>query len=126
MSNELLTLVDIFLQFYSANKHKSELNQITDFILSHALSARGFNNYRNQEESGESFFINEVLVKSKTKLCIDIGANIGEYSLALLKSTEAKVIAFEPLPTAFEILKKYTQEFSNRMVIPPIDQRPQK
>ena len=60
MSNELQTLVDNFLQFYAANKHKSDLNQITDFILSHALSVRGFNNFRNQEESGELFFINEV------------------------------------------------------------------
>ena len=115
MSNELQTLVDNFLQFYSANKHKSELNQISDFILSHALSARGYNNYRNQEESGESFFINEVLAKSKPKLCIDIGANNGEYSLTLLKSTETQVIAFEPLPTAFEILKKNSEEFSNRI-----------
>ncbi len=115
MSNELQTLVDNFLQFYAANKHKSELNQITDFILSHALSARGFNNFRNQEESGEFFFINEVLAKSKPKLCIDIGANGGEYSLSLLKSTEAQVIAFEPLPTAFEILKENTQQFSNRI-----------
>ena len=115
MSNELQTLVDNFLQFYSTNKHKSELNQISDFILSHALSARGYNNYRNQEESGESFFINEVLAKSKPKLCIDIGANNGEYSLTLLKSTETQVIAFEPLPTAFEILKKNSEEFSNRI-----------
>jgi len=83
--------------------------------LSHALSARGFNNYRNQEESGELFFINEVLAKSKPKLCIDIGANSGEYSLSLLKSTEAQVIAFEPLPTVFEILRENSKEFTNRI-----------
>ena len=115
MSNELQTVVDNFLQFYAANKHKSELNQITDFLLTHALSARGFNNYRNQEESGELFFINEVLVKSKPKLCIDVGANIGEYSLSLLKSTEAKVIAFEPLPAAFDLLKENSREFLHRI-----------
>ena len=63
MSNELQKIVDDFLQFYGANKHKRELSKLTDFILSHALSARGFNNFRNQEESGELFFINEILAK---------------------------------------------------------------
>jgi len=115
MSNQLQTLVDNFLQFYSGNKHKSELTQITDFLLSHALSARGYNNFRNHEESGELFFITEVLAQSKPKLCIDVGANNGEYSLALLKSTEAHVIAFEPLPTAFEILTQNSREYSNRI-----------
>jgi len=46
MSNQLQTLVDDFLKFYAENKHKSELNQITDFLLVNALSARGYNNYR--------------------------------------------------------------------------------
>lgn len=115
MSNQIQTIVDNFLQFYSANKYKSELNQITDFILSHALSSRGYNNFRNQEESGEYFFINEILAKSEPKLCIDVGANNGDYSLTLLNSTQAQVIAFEPLPTVFEILKNNSKEFSNRI-----------
>jgi FkbM family methyltransferase len=115
MSNELQTLVDNFLHFYTANKHKSELNQITNFILTHALSARGYNNYQNQIESGELFFINEVLAKTQPKLCIDVGANKGEYSLTLLNSTEAHVIAFEPLSDTFEILKNNLREFSNRI-----------
>ena len=59
--SELQNLVDNFLKFYSENKYHKELNQITDFLLSHALSARGYNNFRNNEESGESFFIKEIL-----------------------------------------------------------------
>lgn len=106
MNNQIQTIIDNFLQFYVANKHKSELNQITDFILSHALSSRGYNNFRNQEESGEYFFINEILAKSEPKLCIDVGANNGDYSLTLLKFTQAQVIAFEPLPSVFKILEK--------------------
>ena len=114
MSSELQKLVDNFLQFYSANKHKSELNQISDFILSHALSARGYNNYRNQEESGELFFISEILAKQKPRLCIDVGANNGGYSLTLLKLTQARVIACEPLPAAFKKIKgKLTRIFKS-------------
>jgi hypothetical protein len=77
MSQQLQTLVNDFCKFYAQNKHNNELNQVTEFLLSHALSARGYNNYHNKEESGESFFINEILAKSQPKLCIDIGANIG-------------------------------------------------
>jgi FkbM family methyltransferase len=115
MSNQIQTLVDNFLQFYSTNKHSSELNQITDFILSQALSARGYNNYRNQEESGELFFITEILSKTRPKLCIDVGANVGDYSLSILRSTTAQVIAFEPLPATFEILRQKSQEFTPRI-----------
>jgi FkbM family methyltransferase len=115
MSNELQTLVNEFLRFYAENKHKSELNEITDFLLSHALSAKGYNNYRNNEESGELFFIKEILTKVQPKLCVDIGANNGDYSLEILKSTNAQVIAFEPLPTAFDLLKKNLLEFATRI-----------
>ena len=58
---DLQNMVDNFLKFYSENKHHKELNQITEFLLSHALSARGYNNYRNNQESGESYFIKEIL-----------------------------------------------------------------
>lgn len=55
------------------------------------------------------------MAKSEPKLCIDVGANNGDYSLTLLNSTQAQVIAFEPLPTVFEILKNNSKEFSNRI-----------
>lgn len=117
MSNQLQTLVDDFLKFYAENKHKSELNQITDFLLANALSARGYNNYRNHEESGEFFFINEILARTQPRLCIDVGANNGNYSIELLKSTTSKVIAFEPLPVAFDILKQNSLPFFDRITI---------
>lgn len=77
-------MVNVFLKFYLENKHHKELNQITEFLLSHALSARGYNNYRNNQESGELFFIKEILAKSNPELCIDVGANIGEYTKEIL------------------------------------------
>ena len=57
-------------------------------------------------ESGEKFFIKKILAPSQPKLCIDIGANIGNYTLELLKLTNAKVISFEPLPITFDKLKE--------------------
>jgi hypothetical protein len=84
-TSELQNMVENFLKFYSENKHHKELNQITEFLLSHALSARGYNNYRNNHESGESYFIEEILGKTNPKLCIDVGANIGSYKKKFLK-----------------------------------------
>lgn len=115
MIDKLQILIDKFLYFYSANKHRSELNPFTDHLLSHALSARGYNNFRNPIESGEQFFINVILAESKPKLCIDVGANKGDYSLAILKATDAQVIAFEPLPSSFESLRHNLSEFLERV-----------
>ena len=41
---------------------------------------------------------------------LDIGANIGNYTLELLKLTNAKVISFEPLPITFDKLKEKIRE----------------
>jgi FkbM family methyltransferase len=113
--SDLQNMVNVFLKFYSENKHHKELNQITEFLLSHALSARGYNNYRNNQESGERFFVREILAKSNPELCIDVGANIGEYTKEILEHTKSRVIAFEPVPTTFEKLRKETLLYSDRI-----------
>lgn len=42
---------------------------------------------------------------------VDIGANVGYFSLYMLsKNKGSKVIAFEPLPANYELLKKYKEE----------------
>ena len=114
-TSDLQNMVNNFLKFYSENKHRNELNQITDFLLSHSLSARGYNNYRNNQESGESYFIKEILAKSNPKLCIDVGANIGEYTKEIVENTNSRVIAFEPVPATFENLRKETELYINRI-----------
>jgi FkbM family methyltransferase len=116
-TSELQNMVENFLKFYSENKHHKELNQITEFLLSHALSARGYNNYRNNHESGESYFIEEILGKTNPKLCIDVGANIGSYTKEILEKTDSKVIAFEPVPTTFEKLRKETEMYFDRITL---------
>jgi len=113
--SDLQSLVDNFLKFYSENKHHKELNGITEYLLSHALSARGYNNFRNNQESGESYFIKEILAKTNPKLCIDVGANIGEYTKEILENTNSRVISFEPVPATFEKLRKETESYIDRI-----------
>jgi FkbM family methyltransferase len=64
--------------------------------------------------SGEAKFI-ELLSKTKPALCVDIGANIGNYSKALIAATDATIFAFEPLPGAFFELDMLRQEHSGRI-----------
>jgi FkbM family methyltransferase len=117
MSGNLHESINTFLSFYAANKHLAELDEITNFLFSNVLSAKGYNNFRNAQESGESYFIYDVLKKSDIKVCIDIGANIGGYSRLILDATGADVIAFEPLPDVYKTLKSNLINFSPRITL---------
>lgn len=83
-------------------------------VLDFALLASGFNSHFDFGASGEAFFIKQ-LAKRQPKLCLDIGANSGQYSRALLELTNAHVIAFEPLPSTFSKLQALEQGFPGRL-----------
>lgn len=114
---DIQQLIQAFLSFYSTNKFNPELSQLTDFLLAQALSARGYNNYRSKDESGETFFIRNILAPTTPSLCIDIGANVGDYTCELLRTTNAKVISFEPLPESFKSMQERVLPFSERVVL---------
>ncbi len=93
------------------------LSKINNNLLNVALRARGYNNYRNDNESGEEFFISKVLAPSSPRVCVDVGANVGRYTRKLLKNTQATVISFEPLPQAFAQLETATRDFGTRSIV---------
>lgn len=94
---------------------RKNMQPINDAILSLSLDAKGFKNYGNFKKTGESNFID--LIKNEINLSLDIGANIGRYTKLLLEKTNSKVVSFEPLPEAFNELKKIELEFSNRLKV---------
>lgn len=57
-----------------------------------------------------------MLGPSDPKVCIDIGAHEGDYSLRLLRQTRSRVISFEPLPTAFQTLQQRLRPFGVRAI----------
>lgn len=85
-------------------------------ILNNALRAYGYNNYENHKESGEDYFITKILPIFDPKICVDIGANVGNYSKILLERTGAKVYAFEPLAAPFASLLKLAEQYPDRFV----------
>lgn len=51
------------------------------------------------------------LLKSPIKTIIDVGANVGYFSLFMLsQNAKSKVLAFEPIPKNFELLNQYKLE----------------
>lgn len=108
----LNTIENLYARLFS----RRYLQRINNQLLNMCLRARGYNNYRNNRESGESFFIECILAPKNPKICFDIGANIGNYSRELLEKTNAIVYAFEPLSSAYTILVTALSEYRERLV----------
>ena len=68
------------LDFFFARKilYKTNLNFLKLFIR-----FLGYNNHKDLISSGEVYFL-QMVCSEKPKLCIDIGANVGNYSKYLL------------------------------------------
>ena len=76
----------------------------------------GYNNHKNIGSSGEKNFLNHVC-KTKPTICLDIGANVGNYSQYILENSLSKVIAFEPIPKSFNKLKILKKNYKGRFFI---------
>jgi FkbM family methyltransferase len=69
------------------------------------LHGLGFDNRHQFSSTGEARFVKRVLARTNTRTCIDIGANVGNYSADLAKYLPGPVFAIEPLSSSFEKLK---------------------
>lgn len=81
-----------------------------------SIKALGYNNYGSHTSTGEINLIKIINKKYRPKVCVDIGANIGNYSKALIKYTNAKIIAFEPNKFAYKELKKIQKVYNKRLI----------
>ena len=110
LRNRIIKLFDsILILIFRKFLFRSQLR-----LLSIILRAQGFNNFQNSLESGEKFFIEEILAHANPKICIDIGANQGDYSSELLAKTNSRVIAFEPLLVEYSRLVSRLSVYGNR------------
>lgn len=111
LSDLLVLLISKIYPRLVQGKRGQALNTL---ILQTALKCRGYNNWGDLRTSGESWFISR-LSKTNPVLCIDVGANLGNYSRALLESTQSTIFAFEPLPEASRTLSALAQTSSGRI-----------
>ena len=87
-----------------------------------AYNRIGILNWENDDLSGETFFVKEILLKqldqNKNLIFFDIGANVGSYTEKLLTAfKKADVHAFEPLPSCFTKLQNLKKSNSERLII---------
>ena len=109
---KLYKIISFFYTFVFGRKNMQFLN---DVLFSLTLNAKGYKNFGNFEKTGEKKFINRI--NKELLFCLDIGANIGEYTNLILSETKAKIISFEPLPKAFEDLKIIEKNNAERLKV---------
>jgi FkbM family methyltransferase len=85
--------------------------------LHHAsLRGLGILNYKNDLASGERRFIGKALSLSETPTVLDVGANNGDFSSAVMNANKnARVFAFEPHPETYKRLS--SRMFSAKNVL---------
>jgi FkbM family methyltransferase len=72
------------------------------------LSGLGILNYENLRVSGEEHFMRSILPLPRHSVVVDVGANTGDYSLALSRlAPDIDVYAFEPHPVTYNTLKRH-------------------
>lgn len=103
------------MRAYAKYFSQGVLSRANQGLLGLTLHAEGYNNYQDFQVSGEAFFIEKILVPTSPKVCIDIGANRGDYSKHLLQQTSATVHAFEPHPVSFGELQQLQAEHADRL-----------
>ena len=79
-------------------------------LLDCATHGLGVGNWEDENWSGEANFLKKLLIKyvrTDTPVFIDIGANVGDYSLWLRRQyPNSKILAFEPNPKTFAKLRQ--------------------
>ncbi len=108
-------IYDLIAKIYIFIFGRRIMQKINGAIFLLTLKAKGYTNYGNHKYSGEYNFIK--LVRQDLDICIDVGANVGSYTKEILESTDAKVIAIEPLSGAFKKLNNLKDKFKDRLEI---------
>lgn len=86
--------------------------RFNNLIYSLSLNFIGVLNYKNFYETGENFVLHllKEYFKNKRPVIMDIGSNVGDYSLLMLGCIpDSKIICFEPNPKTFDTLDRRIQ-----------------
>lgn len=100
--------------FWQRYGSKHCFRKFNEFLFDCAVHGLGVGNHDNTGLSGELHFINKILprlVSEKKPVFIDVGSNVGGYSLALLdRFPEGRILACEPNPKVFAKLGERVAE----------------
>jgi len=91
--------------------------RILSFFFYTYLNAYGYNPPHGMRESGELITIGLLGTSTGQGLAVDCGANVGDYTLAILRDTDLKVVCIEPGIEALSELKSLTKDYADRVQI---------
>lgn len=95
--------------FFFAKKVFFRFNKLLYYF---SLRGLGVLNYENDKVSGEDFFLKKMFLENKNMTVIDVGANIGNYSMKIMRiEPTSNVYSFEPHPNTFSKLAETSQKF---------------
>lgn len=103
----------VFLNYYGRVFGRGFMITFHRALLNMALHGLGFDNVKY---TGEKWFIESVLAKKDIKVCLDIGANVGNYSTLLIKQLDCVVYAVEPMPSSFESLQELSRQKPDKLI----------
>lgn len=113
-------LFDIFIYFLKFKKINNLFRKLNDlYLINYGYCVDwpyAISKSKNNLFKSEILFIKK-LKKINIKNCVDIGPNIGYYTIKILNQTNAKVFAFEPMPESFEDLQKIKEKFNQRLEV---------
>lgn len=97
------------LRFILARRRLYRLNRLLFHLSLHGM---GIANYENSRVSGESYLMARLGRNQRKLIVLDIGANIGTFSVELRKTSPlATIYAFEPHKKTFQSLQTAAQEY---------------
>jgi FkbM family methyltransferase len=74
----------------------------------------GNNIFFSSRSNGELSFLLKIC-KEKPELCIDVGANVGNFSKIILDNSRSQLILFEPFLNNFKKINKLKKKYTNRI-----------
>lgn len=101
-------------KLYKINSHNKITGALAGF--GRAMNRLYENRNHNIESNGEVTVLKK-LARTNPQCIFDVGANIGEYSIATSQiCKDAKIYAFEPIKSTFSILKENLKSYQNENI----------
>lgn len=98
-------MLHIIYKLYAYVFGKRVFNKFNKFIYNLSLRGLGILNYQGDYLIGEKLWLKKYLTGKNNPVVIDVGANIGEYSLDVFDfNISSFVVAFEPHPKTYKKL----------------------
>jgi FkbM family methyltransferase len=103
----------VFANWYGAVFGRSFLTPLHHFFLNLSLHGLGYDNARH---TGEEWFVTHILTGTPIKTCIDIGANVGAYSILLAQNLTCPIYAIEPSASSFKELEQVSKGHAGHII----------